>query len=105
MKRRKKKKNYKRSPLPFGSALTASADSSASLAEFQYLSIFPDCYFKANSPVSFIISIPAGRILVHDLGSSNLDRCIFPVSLVSVPFSASPSIRIQLNSFHVLAFL
>lgn len=63
----------------------------ASLAKFQYLSIFPDCSLKTILPVSFIIFIPARKILVHDLGSSNLDHCSFPVFLASVPFSSSPS--------------
>uniref|UniRef100_A0A663EMI6 Uncharacterized protein n=1 Tax=Aquila chrysaetos chrysaetos TaxID=223781 RepID=A0A663EMI6_AQUCH len=86
------RKNYKRSPILFGSTLTVSADSFASLAKFQYLSIFPDCSLKTIPPGSFIIFIPARKILVHDLGSSNLDHCSFPVFLASVPFSSSPSI-------------
>lgn len=62
-------------------------------------------FFKMVPLVSFIIAIPASKILVHDLGRPNLDYCSFPVFLVSVPFSSSPSVRIQLISLHVLAVL
>lgn len=44
--KRGEEKSYKSHPNPFGSTLTASANSSASLAKFQYLSIFPDIFFK-----------------------------------------------------------
>lgn len=101
----KRKKKATKEVLSFLVLLTASADSSASLAEFQYLSIFPDCSLKIIPPVSFIISIPASIILIHDLGSSNLDHCNFPVFLVSVPFSSCPFIRTELVLFHDSAAL
>lgn len=56
-------------------------------------------FFKNNPPSLIYHSIPASKILAHDLGSSNLDHCSFPVFLLSVPFSSSLAIRIQLIPF------
>lgn len=99
MKRGEEKKSYKSHPIPFGSTLTASADSSASLAKFQYLSIFSDFFLK--QPPWFRLSLLS---LLGKSLSMTYPQIIAASQHSLLHFSASPSERINWINFMFLLF-